>query len=108
MLQATIEENSLNITPRRVQELLDATFVEAECAEAGTMTFDEYQALVTKKPQLLEFMTITSLNQVIAKLMASRLCCARSARADGGPGLSPDVARLPLIFRVASGCEHKF
>ena len=30
------------------------------------MTFDEYQALVTKKPQLLEFMTITSLNQVIS------------------------------------------
>ena len=66
MLQATIEENSLNITPEAAQELLDATFVEAECAEAGTMTFDEYQALVTKKPQLLEFMTITSLNQVIS------------------------------------------
>ena len=42
MLQATIEENSLNITPEAAQELLDATFVEAECAEAGTMTFDEY------------------------------------------------------------------
>jgi serine/threonine-protein phosphatase 2B regulatory subunit len=66
MLQATIEENSLNITPEAAQELLDATFAEAECAEAGTMTFDEYQALVTKKPQLLEFMTITSLNQVIS------------------------------------------
>ena len=66
MLQATIEENSLNITPEAAQELLDATFAEAECAEAGLMTFDEYQALVTKKPQLLEFMTITSLNQVIS------------------------------------------
>ena len=30
MLQATIEENSLNITPEAAQELLDATFVEAE------------------------------------------------------------------------------
>ena len=66
MLQATIEENSLNITPEAAQELLDATFAEAECAESGLMTFDEYQALVTKKPQLLEFMTITSLNQVIS------------------------------------------
>ena len=56
----------LKPTPEAAQELLDATFVEAECAEAGTMTFDEYQALVIKKPQLLEFMTITSLNQVIS------------------------------------------
>ena len=65
-LHALISAEALRSVGFKAQELLDATFAEAECAEPGTMTFDEYQALVTKKPQLLEFMTITSLNQVIS------------------------------------------
>jgi len=66
MLQATIDENKLNITPAQAQQLIDDTFDEAQPATPGYITFDEYLAMVAKKPQLLEFMTIQSLNSMIS------------------------------------------
>lgn len=66
MLQATIDENKLNITAPQAQQLIDDTFDEAQPAIPGYITFDEYTAMVNKKPQLLEFMTIQSLNSMIS------------------------------------------
>jgi Ca2+-binding EF-hand superfamily protein len=88
MLQATIDENNLNISPAQAQQLIDDTFEEANTATPGYITFEEYSAMVSKKPQvhpcplwvhlglrltqsrrpvqLLEFMTIQSLNSLIS------------------------------------------
>lgn len=66
MLQATIDENKLNISPAQAQQLIDDTFEEANTATPGYITFEEYSAMVSKKPQLLEFMTIQSLNSLIS------------------------------------------
>ena len=65
MLQATIDENKLTITAAQAQRLIDDTFDEAGPATPGYITFGEYQAMVAKKPQLLEFMTIRSLSAML-------------------------------------------
>ena len=57
MLQATIDDNKLSITPEQASKLIDDTFEEANTAQPGLISFDEYMAMVNKKPQLLEFMT---------------------------------------------------
>ena len=57
MLQATIDDNKLSITPEQASKLIDDTFEEANTAQPGLITFDEYMAMVNKTPQLLEFMT---------------------------------------------------
>jgi len=66
MLQATIDENKLNITREQARQLIDDTFEEAQTAKPGQISFEEYAAMVSKKPQLLEFMTIQSLNSMIS------------------------------------------
>lgn len=65
MLRSTIEDNKLNITPEQADQLIEDTFVEAKSSTPGFINFDEYMAMVVKKPQLLEFMTIRSLNTII-------------------------------------------
>lgn len=52
MLQATIDENNLNISPAQAQQLIDDTFEEAKTATPGYITFEEYSAMVSKKPQV--------------------------------------------------------
>jgi len=64
MLKSTIEDNKLNITAEQAEELVNSTFLEAKTSQPDYINFDEYMALVTKKPQLLEFMTIRSLNTI--------------------------------------------
>lgn len=66
MLQATIDENKLDITAAQAQKLIDDTFEEAKTREEGFISLDEYTAMVNKKPQLLEFMTIQSLNSMLS------------------------------------------
>ena len=51
---------------QQAQQLIDDTFDEAQPATPGFITFDEYSAMVSRKPQLLEFMTIQSLNSMIS------------------------------------------
>jgi len=65
MLHATIEDNKIKILPEDASRLIDATFEECQCATPGQITFEEYGALVAKKPHLLEFMTIQSLSSLI-------------------------------------------
>jgi len=65
MLAATIEDNKLNVTPEQAKKLIDDTFEEANTATPGFIVFEEYLTMVTKKPQMLEFMTIQSLMQML-------------------------------------------
>uniref|UniRef100_A0A7S4AYN1 EF-hand domain-containing protein n=1 Tax=Chrysotila carterae TaxID=13221 RepID=A0A7S4AYN1_CHRCT len=66
MLNSTISDNKLSISPEDAANMVDITFVQAATANPDTMTFAEYLGLVQKKPQLIDFMTIASLNQLLS------------------------------------------
>eukprot|EP00741_Cyanophora_paradoxa_P021310 tig00021348_g20570.t1 len=58
MLQACLSENRLRLTPSQIDEILDATFREADLDGNGRIDYNEYRELVLRHPKMLKNMTI--------------------------------------------------
>ena len=58
MLKASLSENDIELTASQTNDLLDATFLEADKDKDGFINFQEYEALVDAHPDMLSQMTI--------------------------------------------------
>mmetsp|Transcript_10869 Transcript_10869/g.19033 ORF Transcript_10869/g.19033 Transcript_10869/m.19033 type:complete len:187 (-) Transcript_10869:337-897(-) len=58
MLEASLIENHLNLTPEQINDLVDATFGEADSDGDGKIDFEEYRKMVMKHPMMIRNMTI--------------------------------------------------
>eukprot|EP00741_Cyanophora_paradoxa_P017925 tig00021036_g17309.t1 len=59
MLEASLIENNLNLTPEQMQTVLDATFREADTDGDGRIDFEEYRQMVLRHPAMIRHMTIS-------------------------------------------------
>merc|ERR1719263_2572113 len=53
MLKASLSENDIELTASQTNDLLDATFLEADKDKDGFINFQEYEALVDAHPDML-------------------------------------------------------
>lgn len=60
MLEASLVENSLGIPQEQLNSLVDATFAEADTDGDGKISFEEYRVLVTKHPNMISNLTIST------------------------------------------------
>lgn len=58
MLQASLSENDVKLTPEQASAIVKATFVEADTNRDGYVDFQEYKRMVEKYPSILTNMTL--------------------------------------------------
>lgn len=59
LITSSIKENNLDLPPEQVVELVDVLFQEADINNDGEISFEEFQALMGKSPDLLETMAVS-------------------------------------------------
>jgi len=58
MLKTSLRENGVGLTPAQIDQVIRATFSEADINGDGFIDFDEYKKLVAKHPSILSNMTL--------------------------------------------------
>ena len=58
MMEATLAENDVALSPVQIMNLVDATFREADLNGDGKIDFAEFEVMVAKQPSILRPLTL--------------------------------------------------
>ncbi len=59
MLKASLFENFVQLSELQMRNLVDSTFAEVDINNDGKISFEEYNQMVKKYPQIVEGLTIS-------------------------------------------------